>query len=327
MSVQAITWALDFRVRSATEKAILLVLANYANEYGVSWPSQPTLAEQSACTDRTVRSVLQQLERRGVVRRVPRRRGNGSRQSDIILLAGFAGRKPAPPGMIEEDEEAPFSQAEESSGCAANRKHFPEGNRKGFPHPPEAASALDPSLILKDSAHNAPPNSHLACLAVAGPGLDKRERGPLALSAQEIDRWLRAGCDLIADILPVIAAKTAEPRGQPVRSWAYFTAAILDAKARREALLSQGEENRNEQDRPLRRSAQRGRAAPRGFGDAWDAAIAELDAEAAAARAAVAGGARPDRPDGGGVERRADAGDAEADRRADRGTGLALSES
>ena len=317
MSVQAITWALDFRVRSATEKAILLVLANYANEYGVSWPSQSTLAEQSACTDRTVRSVLQQLEARSVVRRVPRRRGNGSRQSDIILLAAFEGRKPAPPGLLDDGEEEPLAQADESSACAPNRKHFPVGNRKGFPHPPEAVSALDPSLILKDSAHNAPPNSHIACLAVAGPGLDKRERGPLALSAQEIDRWLRAGCDLIADILPVIAAKTAEPRGQPVRSWAYFTAAILDAKTRREAPLSPREENRNEQDRRLRRPAQRRRAASRGFGDAWDAAIAELDAEGAAARTAASGGTRPDRPDGSGTECRADAGDAAADRRAD----------
>ncbi|WP_299129439.1 helix-turn-helix domain-containing protein [uncultured Amaricoccus sp.] len=317
MSVQAITWALDFRVRSATEKAILLVLANYANEYGISWPSQPTLADQSACTDRTVRSVLQRLEGRGVVRRVPRRRGNGSRQSDIILLAAFVGRKPIPPGLIEEDEQEPISQAEEFSGCAPNRKHFPGGNRKGFPHPPEAVSALDPSLILKDSAHNAAPNSHLACLAVAGPGLDKRERGPLALSAQEIDRWLRAGCDLIGDILPVIAAKSAGPRDQPIRSWAYFTAAILDAKARREAPLSPREENRNEQDRRPRRPAQRGRAAARGFGDAWDAAIAELDAEGSTPGTAVAGGPRPDRPDGGGAECRVDAGDSAADRRPD----------
>ena len=44
MSVQAITWALDYSAGSVTEKVILLVLANYANEFGVSWPSQKTLA-------------------------------------------------------------------------------------------------------------------------------------------------------------------------------------------------------------------------------------------------------------------------------------------
>ena len=43
MSVQAITWALDYAASGVAEKVILLVLANYANEYGISWPSQKTL--------------------------------------------------------------------------------------------------------------------------------------------------------------------------------------------------------------------------------------------------------------------------------------------
>ncbi len=325
MSVQAITWALDYRARSVTEKVILLVLANYANEYGISWPSQRTLADQTALGERTVRRLLGAMEAKGIIRRIQRRRGNGSRQSDMILLLAFEGRKPAPPGLLEDEEEPDYPSHSEQPANRDNRPDLPPDNRPQRPHPPVTVAALDPSLILKDSAPSAPPNSHLACLAVAGPGLDKRERGPLALSAQEIDRWLRGGCDLIADILPVIAAKTAETRGQPIRSWAYFTAAILDAKTRREAPLSQREENRNEQDRRPRRPAQRGRAASRGFGDAWDAAIAELDAEGSAPGTALAGGTRPDRPDGGGAEGRADAGDAEADRRVDRGTGLALS--
>lgn len=317
MSVQAITWALDFRVRSATEKAILLVLANYANEYGISWPSQPTLADQSACTDRTVRSVLQQLEARGVVRRVPRRRGNGSRQSDIILLAGFAGRKPAPSGLIEDEEEEQFSQAEASSACTPNRKHFPGGNRKGFPHPPEAVSALDPSLILKDYTHHAREEWQIACLAVAGPGLDKSAESPLRNRTSEILKWIDAGCTLLGDVLPVIESRTANARPTPLRTWSYFTAAVLEAKSRRLTEANPPKEIRNEQDRRLRRPAQRGRTPSRGFGDAWDAAIAELDAENSAAGTADAGGTRPDRHDVGGPERRADAGDAEADRRPD----------
>jgi DNA-binding transcriptional MocR family regulator len=104
MSVQAISWALDHRVHSVTEKVILLVLANYANEYGISWPSQRTLAENAACDERTVRRTLVSLEARGVIRRIARRRGNGSRQSDMILMSAFTGRKPAAPGMLDDDE-------------------------------------------------------------------------------------------------------------------------------------------------------------------------------------------------------------------------------
>ena len=96
MSVQAITWALDYAAGSVAEKVILLVLANYANEYGISWPSQKTLAGQTALGERTVRRVLADMEGRGVIRRIVRRRGNVSRQSDMILLSAFEGRKPAP---------------------------------------------------------------------------------------------------------------------------------------------------------------------------------------------------------------------------------------
>jgi hypothetical protein len=40
MSVQAITWALSVKAGSPGAKAVLLALANYANEFGLCWPSQ-----------------------------------------------------------------------------------------------------------------------------------------------------------------------------------------------------------------------------------------------------------------------------------------------
>jgi hypothetical protein len=39
MSIQAITWALDYPAGSVTEKVIRLVLANYANQHGISGQS------------------------------------------------------------------------------------------------------------------------------------------------------------------------------------------------------------------------------------------------------------------------------------------------
>jgi len=65
---------------------ILLVLANYANEYGISWSSQKTLADQTALGERTVRRVLADLDIRGVIRRIPRCRGNGSRRWQTISM-------------------------------------------------------------------------------------------------------------------------------------------------------------------------------------------------------------------------------------------------
>lgn len=301
MSVQAISWALDHRVHSVTEKVILLVLANYANEYGISWPSQRTLAENAACDERTVRRTLVSLEARGVIRRIARRRGNGSRQSDMILMSAFAGRKPAPHGMIDDDEEPGHPDSANPPPSPDNRTVCPGINRTLCPHPPGAVPALEPSLIRKDSSTGATPDPRAACLAVAGPGLDRNERGPLTLSLPEIDRWLEAGCDLIADILPVIAAKTAEARSQPIRSWAYFTPAIIEAKARREAATAQPKGECNEQGRGGRGKAKRRQSAPDDWRDAWDAAVAKADHARAEAAAAGAGGTGGPRPGGGGA--------------------------
>lgn len=87
MSVQAITWALKQRVRSATHKAVLLVIANRLDPTGFGWPSQKLVARESQCSDRTVRRVLADLEQDGVLLRSDRRRKNGSYSTDTIQFS------------------------------------------------------------------------------------------------------------------------------------------------------------------------------------------------------------------------------------------------
>lgn len=300
MSVQAITWALDHRVQSVTEKVILLVLANYANEYGISWPSQRTLAENAACDERTVRRTLVRLEAKGVIRRMSRRRGNGSRQSDMILMSAFTGRKPAPHGMLDDDEEPDDPGSADEPASLGNRTDCPAANRTLCPHPPGTVPALEPSLILKGASLYAHADHRMACLAVAGPGFD-REAEARGTSSLEITRWIEAGCDLLHDVLPVIAAKTRAPRPSPIRGWAFFTPAIIEAKARREAPIAQARETSNEQGRGGGGKAKRRQSAPDDWRDAWDAAVAKADHARAEAAAAGAGGTGGPRPGGGGA--------------------------
>lgn len=87
MSVQAITWALRQRVRSATHKAVLLVLANRMDPSGFGWPSQKLVAKESQCSDRTVRRVLLDLEADGILIRNDRRRQDGSYTTDAVQFA------------------------------------------------------------------------------------------------------------------------------------------------------------------------------------------------------------------------------------------------
>lgn len=89
MSTEAVTWAKLYKAQNATEKAILLILGDYANGDGVSWPGQQSISEQACCSKRTVIRVLDSLEERGIIARRERRRPDGSRTSDEIVLVAF----------------------------------------------------------------------------------------------------------------------------------------------------------------------------------------------------------------------------------------------
>ena len=256
MSVQAITWALDYAAGSVTEKVLLLVLANYANEFCVSWPSQKTLADQTALGERTVRRVLADMERRGVIRRIVRRRGNGSRQSDMILLSAFEGRKPAPPGILDEGSDGGEFGPSDQPANGDNRPLRPLDNRPSDPDPPATVAALDTSKILKitttacdvparavpapafDQAAAAATEAEVACLAACGEGLSEGARVAIATTRPVIEGWLAAGYDLAADILPTLAERTKHKRADPIRTWAYFTKAVAKRQALRLALAA-----------------------------------------------------------------------------------------
>ncbi len=77
MSWKATAWALGQTTGAARRKLLLLALANYADEAGVCWPSQETLArdtEQSVDTVQRQLDVLEQL-RLLTRQRMPKRRG------------------------------------------------------------------------------------------------------------------------------------------------------------------------------------------------------------------------------------------------------------
>lgn len=86
MSSDALMWAKRVRVGDSTRKAILLVLADYADEAGSCFPSQTTIGAQAEVSERSVRRVMAELEERGVLRREHRSGGHYGRTSDRIFL-------------------------------------------------------------------------------------------------------------------------------------------------------------------------------------------------------------------------------------------------
>lgn len=68
MSIKAVSWALEQSLGNATQKLILIAIADRFNdEYGHAWPSIAWLAKAGDCSDRTVRRHLRDLEAKGVV--------------------------------------------------------------------------------------------------------------------------------------------------------------------------------------------------------------------------------------------------------------------
>lgn len=86
MSYQAINWAYEVALRQ-TPKAVLVALANFADESNECFPGQERLAKMAGVSVRTVSRALKDLEELGLIRRSSRYRDNGWRTSDRYVLA------------------------------------------------------------------------------------------------------------------------------------------------------------------------------------------------------------------------------------------------
>lgn len=86
MSFQAMAWAVKQKVGNATGKAILLMLANYADEQGKCWPSQETLAAECECSVATVARWLNSFAEMGFLTRVKQYGEGGYRRADVLQL-------------------------------------------------------------------------------------------------------------------------------------------------------------------------------------------------------------------------------------------------
>lgn len=91
MSWETLAWARRARTGSPGRKAVLMVLAEHADEADTCYPSQALIADATEQGERTVRRQLVELEQLGLIRREHRGNGQGGRTSDRYhLLVGPA---------------------------------------------------------------------------------------------------------------------------------------------------------------------------------------------------------------------------------------------
>lgn len=107
MSTRASNWVWELEDLGPSEMLVLLALADQANDAGVAWPAQGSLARRARQTDRNVRRMLVKLERMGLLS-VERRSSSHGRKSNRYRLHVGA--------RIGESLES--RQPDELSGCA-----------------------------------------------------------------------------------------------------------------------------------------------------------------------------------------------------------------
>jgi hypothetical protein len=95
MSWKATAWALSQTTGAARRKLLLLALANYADETGVCWPSQETLARDTEQSVDTVQRQLDVLEQLKLLKRerMPKRRGQWQGYHYTLCLQAGCGPK------------------------------------------------------------------------------------------------------------------------------------------------------------------------------------------------------------------------------------------
>lgn len=121
MSIAASQWAKKVRTGAPGRKAVLLVLADYADELGSCFPGQKRIADETEMGERTVRRHLAELEQEGWIRR-EERRVDGYRTSDRIVLK--LGREPRPANPTGSDDD-PVLPANIDSPTGQNRPISP----------------------------------------------------------------------------------------------------------------------------------------------------------------------------------------------------------
>lgn len=115
------------------------------------------------------------------------------------------------------------------------------GDASGLPRPPSPQTPQPPTPTRdgvtprahEDDWPEGLAKDHAGDLAKLNPNIDLARRSGLVTTIGEIARWRQLGFSWPLDVLPVIEAHAARPRGDPVASWKFFTDAISRAHAAR----------------------------------------------------------------------------------------------
>lgn len=116
MGVTAMAWAWMQDAGTPGSKLVLMALADHANDDGVCWPGQATIARKAEMSTRAVRDNLERLVARGLVQVEERRRQDGSKASNLYVLTMRLGLLDPPADSSGGAEAGRTSHRKQASG-------------------------------------------------------------------------------------------------------------------------------------------------------------------------------------------------------------------
>lgn len=231
MSNDVLNWAKRVTAGGQTRKAVLLLLADYADEKGRAWPSQGTLAETLEMSERTVRTAIKELVEAGIIGRKARWRDDGTRGTDILKFDMDA---------VNRNELPVIDQPANGAETTGKSRQI---NRQMAPTLP-AAPAANPSQGEPPQGNHQSNSSEANASGTADAepiAMPLRDRlwleGPTALvsigaadkpSRQMIGRWLRDHDGDAGRVLWAIEEAVANGTGDPIP---YVTRLLSDRRA------------------------------------------------------------------------------------------------
>jgi hypothetical protein len=236
MSHVASTWARRARVGNVTNKAILFVLADYANHNHECWPSFERVAYEAECSISTVKRAIADMEKRGILRRERRRRPDGTLGSYLMVLSvqpevNLTDGQPETNVSPGPELNLTSGQSDLRSNTTPTRAQFELAEPCKLEPLEEAAAAAVAPAPARDPWRDRLAEAH----AVLGPAAN--------LTAGGLHTWgpLKALCepktgppcawDDVLDALRQIAARF-QAKGQHLNSWTHPAIKDLACRAR-----------------------------------------------------------------------------------------------
>ncbi len=85
MSIKAINWAIESKMPDAESKLILILISNYASEWGLAWPGYPYLIDKSGTPKTTLWRRMTWLQDNRMLVKMSRRDGQKTKSNAYLL--------------------------------------------------------------------------------------------------------------------------------------------------------------------------------------------------------------------------------------------------